>query len=251
MKNILIIGLGNMGQAIFAILKSTGKYEIFGCDRSDDPNQMIEKADVLIIAIKPQDFEAFYKSIKTDISEKLIISIMAGVSIGRLQKNLGATKVTRVMPNLPLRVSKAFAGWVCAKEVSQANKEITREILRELGEEIELEKEDLIDRITALSGSGPAYFYKLAESLEKMAQKYGFSDKQAAQIVRCTFIGAAELMAQTGLSPKELRAQITSKKGVTEAAITHLEACNFDKIVADALEANRSRSKELNLSKAE
>lgn len=237
---ICVIGMGNMGSAIFEALK--GKFEVSGCDVNDDVNEKVAGSDAVIIAVKPQNFEGLAASVNVKLP--IIISIMAGVSVKNIQKKLGVRAVVRVMPNLPLKVGAALSGWFCSKEVS--DKDFVREILECFGEEIEVSKESQIDAITALSGSGPAYYYFLNEALKNAALKYGFSEEQARKIVKTTFFGSAKLQEKENLKSCELREKITSKGGTTEAAISKLKDADFEKIIFEAVEAARKRAEELN-----
>ena len=245
MKKICIIGLGNMGQAVFGILKKK-KFNVSGFDRTKTVNGGKKNAQVFIIAVKPQDFETLAENLKNDVKNNLIISIMAGISIKKITAKLGTKNVIRVMPNLPLKVGKAFLGWTANKSVSRQDKNSASKIFNALGEEIEMSDESKIDAVTALSGSGPAYFYFLAELMEKAALEYGFSKIEAEKIAKATFLGSAFLMDKTGLSAKDLRAKVTSKKGTTEAAVNILLKKNFDKIFFSAVDAAYKRAKQLN-----
>lgn len=246
MKKICVIGLGNMGKAIFDILNKSGKFEVKGSDRGGDIKSMILWSNFFIIAVKPQDFEELAQSIFSDLRDKVAISIMAGVSIKRILKSLKIKKVVRVMPNLPLKVGKAFSGWICTKNISKEEKIVIKEILKLLGEEIEVDDEEKIDAITALSGSGPAYFYYLAEMIFNSALKYGFSLVEAKKIAKNTFIGSAYLAEKMDEDVKTLREKVTSKSGTTEAALKKLKEKKFDKIFNEAVFAAYKRAKELN-----
>lgn len=245
MNKICIIGLGNMGKSIFDILKKAG-FEVSGCDHEDNVTTCLKSCDAFVIAIKPQDFSKLGEELKIDLSEKLAISIMAGVSIGKIKKILGMKKVARVMPNLPLKVGKAFSGWTCSKEVSAVDKIFVKKILGCLGEEVYITAEDKINMITALSGSGPAYFFKLTELIQKNAEKFGFAKKDAEKIARQTFIGAAKLLEESGETAGALKEKVTSKGGTTEAALKMMNQAGLDKTVGDGIKAAYKRAKELN-----
>lgn len=245
MKKICVIGLGNMGQAVFDLLRKK-KFNVSGVDKTKIVNGGRKNAQIFIIAVKPQDFEALAGNLKDEVKKNLIISIMAGISIKKIITKLGAKNVVRVMPNLPLKIGKAFLGWIASKSVGRQDKSFISKILGSLGEEVEMENESQIDAVTALSGSGPAYFYFLTELVEKAALKYGFSKKTAEKIAKSTFLGSAFLMDACGFSAKDLRAKVTSKKGTTEAAINTLLKKKFDKIFGSAVDAAYKRAKQLN-----
>lgn len=246
MKKICIVGLGNMGQAIHLHLSAKKLYEIDGFDRDEAPDEHLASCDIIILAVKPQDFEKMCEKVSVGLSEKLVISIMAGVGVARIISGLKVSKVVRVMPNLPLRCGSALSGWFASGEISDLEKELVREILGSFGEEVEVENEDQIDKITALSGSGPAYYFHLNKLMRMKALEMGFSDDQARKIVRGTFLGAADLLKQGPECSEEFIKKVTSKGGTTEAALNHLEEKEFDKIFADAVEMAYKRAKELN-----
>lgn len=242
MKKICVIGLGNMGRPIFDALE--GYCEVVGCDKDDDLEEGLKDCDAFVLAVKPQIFGEVAEAINVDLSGKLAISIMAGVSIERIKEALKMESVVRVMPNLPLKVRKAMCGWICSDAVNEEQKAAVAEILQLFGEEIEVDDEAKIDEITALSGSGPAYFYFLTELLEEAAKKYGFSDEEAAKIANSTFVGAASLIGEE--DAKTLRERVTSKGGTTEAAINHLRSTDFGAAFHEAIEKARQRAEELN-----
>lgn len=246
MIKVCIVGLGNIGQPIFDALSSLSMFKVSGCKRADDPNKCIEKSEVLIIAVKPQSFKGLAQSISADLTGKSVISIMAGVSIDRIMAELNVKKVIRVMPNLPLKVGKSLSAFICSKAINQEEKFTIQSLLEVFGEVIEVDNEAKIDAITALSGTGPAYFCYLVEALQKAAKKYGFSDEEAKKIIKTTFFGTAELMSKENLEADDLRAKITSKGGTTKAAIEFLEKKKFEEIMIDAVTAARKRAEELN-----
>jgi len=246
MKKICIIGLGNMGNAMFGILSMSDKFKVSGCEKTDPINQYLEECDACIVAVKPQDFEVLCESISIDLSDKLVISIMAGVSIGRIEKCLKAKKIVRVMPNLPLRIQKSLSGWIANKNVTDNDKDFVRQVLSEFGAEVEVDKEEKINMITALSGSGPAYFFRLTEILAIAAKKYGFNEEEARKISENTFLGAAELLKSSKESATGLREKVTSKGGTTEAALRSMDSNSVEKIVLEGIEAARRRADELN-----
>ena len=240
------MGLGNMGNAIFGILSMSNDFDVRGCDRDDPLGIDLQWCDTCIIAVKPQDFGKLANDITADLSEKSIISIMAGVSIGKIEKLLNVKKVVRVMPNLALRVQKSLSGWIANKEISDEEKESVKKLLREFGAEVEVDNEDKINMVTALSGSGPAYFFRLAEILALYAKKHGFSEKEARKIAESTFFGAAELLKTSGEGPCVLKEKITSKGGTTAAAFKSMDENNVEEIVLKGIKAAHKRADELN-----
>jgi len=246
MKSLLVIGLGNMGSAIFEMLSKNKNVKVLGCEKEDDINKKLALVDSFIIAIKPQDFEDLCKSIKIDLSKKLVISIMAGISTDRIRRGLKAKKIVRVMPNLALKTGKSLSGWFANKEVSNDDKKFIKAMLEVFGEEVEVNKEDKINMITSLSGSGPAYFYRLTEIIKNKAKKMGFSEGEARKIADTTFLGAASVLEKTGLDSEELRRKVTSKKGTTEAALNSMKKSGLEKIINKGIDKAYKRAKELN-----
>lgn len=246
MKKLCIIGLGNMGQAINDALCSKKLFEINGCDKDDDVNEKIKDCEIVLIAVKPQSFDELASQISFDLSDKLIISIMAGVSVKKINERFKASRVVRVMPNLPLKVGEAFSGWYANENVTDEDKGDVKNILQSFGTEVEVDNEDKIDAITALSGSGPAYYYFLNKALSIKAMALGFSQEEAKKIVRGTFFGASKLLKESGEDSDTLIQKITSKGGTTEAALKYMEEKGANKIIQEAVEKAYKRAKELN-----
>jgi len=235
-----------MGKAIFDAIDSLSMFQAHGYDKGDDVNSGIEKADFVIIAVKPQSFPGLAQSIEVDLNYKMVISIMAGVSIENISEKLSAKRVVRVMPNLPLKVGHSLSAWCCNEKIEEDAKVTIKSILGVFGEEIEVDDESQIDVVTALAGSGPAYYYRLNQAVKRKAIALGFTEKKAKKIVRSTFLGAAKLFEEGELCSSELIEKISSKGGTTEAALGSLEEAEFDRIIGDAVQSAFDRAKELN-----
>lgn len=260
MNKIGIIGAGNMGSAFYkGIAKVIPEKSLYLCDKNKeklqeisnknictDVNVMLEQVDTVILAVKPQSFFDLINSLKTSLKDKFIISIMAGISIEKLQKMTGASKIVRAMPNLPIQVEKGVIGWTATKEITPTDKGFIHRIFSTLGNDIELKDESKIDAVTALSGSGPAYFFYLSEMISKKAQQLGFSREEARKIAERTFVGCATLLDQGNKTTREWRKAVTSKGGTTEAALKHLGKMKVDKHFYKAIDEAIKRSKELN-----
>lgn len=255
-----IIGAGNMGGAFFSgLLKHYSHEQIHICDRDEQKlketithnsftnlNDMVNGVDVLIFAVKPQSFDALIESLDKSIADKLIVSIMAGVSLEKLMSKTKSEKVVRAMPNLPVKTEKGLTGWIKSNAIENGDIAIVKTIFDSVGAQLEVEDENKLDEITALSGSGPAYFYYLTELIFDKAVEFGFDVEDARKISEQTFSGAASIFNHDSTPAKELKEAVTSKGGTTEAALNYLEENGFDKIFKDALEAAKNRSKELN-----
>jgi pyrroline-5-carboxylate reductase len=223
-----IIGAGNMGGAFFSgLLKHYSHEQIHIFDKNEEK---------LKATITHNSF----------IDDKLIISIMAGVSLAKLKEKTGSEKVVRAMPNLAVKSEKGLTGWIKSDAIENGDEAIVKTIFDSVGTQLEVEDESKLDEITALSGSGPAYFYYLTELLYDKAIEFGFDTEDARKISEQTFTGAASIFNHDSTSAKELKEAVTSKGGTTEAALRHLEENGFDKIFKDALEAAKNRSTELN-----
>lgn len=233
---IAIIGAGKMGTAIHKALE--GKFDVSLCGRGEGCD-----AEVVMFCVKPQDFAACVEGLGEDLSGRLVISIMAGVSLKTLAEKTGTTQVVRSMPNLPLQVGKGFTAWTATEAVKE--KEFVRGIFAAIGEEMEVDEESKLDSITALSGSGPGYFFYFCEVLEAKAREWGFSEEEARKIVRATFAGSAKLLETGEKSAEEWKLAVKSKGGTTEAGLNCLEAGGFEKLFKETLEAAKKRSQEL------
>ena len=258
-STIGIIGTGNMGSAFYYGLKKIFPSEVlFVADNHIEKlkqlktknifknfEEMLPKTDIIILAIKPQSFKEMDSEKLKLLEKKYVISIMAGISMKELAKRTGAKKIVRSMPNLPIQVQKGVIGWTGTRTLSIQDKSIVRKMFSALGENIELKNEKAIDAITALSGSGPAYFFYLTELLAEKAIQWGFNQKIAQQIATATLSGSAHFLKTSGKDPETLRKAVTSKGGTTEAALHYLTKNNFPKIFSKALEKAHQKSIEL------
>jgi len=171
---------------------------------------------------------------------------MAGITIGTLQNILGKnTAVVRVMPNLAAKVGKSMSVWVKSGQVSDTQSAAAKTILESIGTQLEMRNENMINAATAISGSGPAYVFYLAQLIENGAVDLGFSRKNARLLTEQTLIGCAELLKTTGKSAEDLRAAVTSKGGTTEAGLSVLEKDDLQNTVLKAIQAAFERAKQL------
>ena len=245
-----IIGAGVMGSILIDRLFNTrtlNKSQILVNQRSDDKKILVEQCQTLILAVKPQDFSALAEQlVQAGIkSSTLVISIMAGIDIKIIQKALNVKVVVRAMPNLPAKVGQGVTVWKASARVNQKQKIQVKKILQSLGKQIEVKQEKMIDLATAVSGSGPAYVFLFQELLTGAAQDLGLSQKLAKQLVAQTFWGALNLQRESGIDPKILREQVTSKGGTTAAALQVFKQKRISRVFKDALQAAYNRSQEL------
>ena len=213
-----------------------------------DAGKNMENADAIILAVKPQSFAELAKEIKNKIPKNaLVISIMAGQTVKNIENLLGAKKIIRTMPNLGARFGQSMTGWT-AKNISAEDKKFVEEILSFLGAQIYLKNEDMIDKVTAVSGSGPAFMFYFIEAYVDEAVKLGFSQKEAEMLVLQTLQASNTLLQERSQSARSLREQVTSKAGTTEAGLSVLMDGKLAKILGKTLEKAHKRAKELSKS---
>lgn len=210
------------------------------------PDAAMQSSDTLVLAVKPQDMRAALASLATAVRGKLVVSIAAGVTLEALSRWLGGhRKLVRCMPNTPALVGAGIAGLYALPEVSAEERKRAEAILRAVGEVVWLEDERLLDAVTAVSGSGPAYVFWFIEQLAASAVRLGLPRDAALQLALQTVLGAAKLAAASGKSPSDLRKDVTSKGGTTEAALRVFEEEGLAERLARALQAAARRSEEL------
>jgi pyrroline-5-carboxylate reductase len=209
---------------------------------------VVSHADILVLAIKPQVMKEVIQPLAPSIQKKksLVISIAAGVSETALSQWLGSnTAIVRCMPNVAAFVGSAATGMFANKNVSPLQRDLAETILRSVGITLWVNDEKLIDTIAALSGSGPAYFFSVMETLEKTAIKLGLEEEDAHLLTLQTALGAARLAMSTNETTSELRERVTSKGGITEKALAVLATHHTHDAFAKALEAAYDRSIEM------
>jgi len=257
-KNIIgIVGGGNMGEALIKGLY--GKQSVHVCETNPDrvrylkkkyPKIMlgdlsvVETASIVILSVKPQDMEVLLKAIPVG-KNRLFISIAAGLTTKFFEKHLGGkARVVRTMPNMPALINEAITGISAGKYASAADVKTAQGILNTIGQTM-IVKESMIDAITAVSGSGPAYVFLFVEQWMNAAIKLGFNQTQAKQLVYKTLLGSAHLLQQSEFEAGDLRVKVTSKGGTTQAALDVFAKSKFDQLMYKALLAANKRAKEL------
>jgi pyrroline-5-carboxylate reductase len=210
------------------------------------PDGRTAAADVLVLAVKPQDMRAALRTLPTPLSQKLVISIAAGVRVDALSRWLGGhRKLVRCMPNTPSLIGAGIAALYAIPEVNSAEKQQAEAILRAVGEVVWVEEERLLDPVTALSASGPAYVFWFIEQLAASGEKLGLEKQTSQKLAMQMVLGSAKLAAQSADPPGELRRQVTSKGGTTEAALKVFEQEKLGEKIMTALEAASRRGAEL------
>ena len=265
MNTIGFIGAGNMAEAIISGLIEKGVYRpesIYASDLSrprldymqqthnvqvcQDNSSVIEKADAVVLAVKPQMAVDVLKELAFP-SDKLLISIAAGLTISKITDALGNVPVIRVMPNTPALVGCGAAGIYC-NEKAKSLEPVAMKIFASIGEAVIVDSEDQIDTVTAISGSGPAYFFLMIEEMIKAGVELGMDEDLVAKLTIQTALGAAMLAkqaAKTGETPEQLRHKVTSPGGTTQAALKVFQEDQLGAIVLLAMTRAKERSKEL------
>jgi pyrroline-5-carboxylate reductase len=262
-KNLLFVGGGNMANAILGGLIQQGypKDKIFviepheptrialsqqwGINVHSSANPSLANVDLTIWAIKPQIFKEAAAQCLAFIHNSLHLSIAAGIPSSSIASWLGTERIVRAMPNTPALIGKGQTGLYARSGVTSAERSLVETILLPTGEVSWVSHEDLLDAVTAISGSGPAYVFFFIEAMIDAGIQMGLSADQAKQLSIGTFTGAAELARQSSDSPSVLRERVTSKGGTTFAAISSLQADAVDSLFKKALTAAQQRAKEL------
>ena len=266
MKKIGFIGAGNMAGALIKGLTASKRYrpqdmlvsdavptqlkkvhQAYQVEGLRDNRALVQTVQTIVLAVKPQIIDDVLAQIQPEVTkEKLFISIAAGVPLARLESGLGGTaRVVRVMPNTPALVGKGIAVIVRGKKAKPQDEQLTLALFRGVGDALAVKDEVLLDPVTGLSGSGPAYVYLFAEALIAGGIQEGLAPGVATRLALQTLEGAVAMLKETGKSPKELRDMVTSPGGTTLAGLSQLETHHFTAIVMAAVTAATRRSQEL------
>jgi pyrroline-5-carboxylate reductase len=263
---LAIIGLGNMGQAILGgILKSNilDADQIIAADKkfadsnfkledqfseitiTADNQKAVQEADYIILAVKPQIIKFVLEDIKKDAASKVIISIAAGIKTEMLAQYFGfKAKIIRVMPNTPALVAEGMSALYYSQSVEVDEKALVEKIFKALGETAEV-KEDEMDAVTGLSGSGPAFVYVFIEALADAGVLKGLDRKTALKLAAQTVKGGAEMVLNSGTHPAVLKDMVCSPAGTTIAGVAELENNAFRSALIKAVQKSAERSEEL------
>ncbi len=253
------IGAGNMA---FALIKAIKKAKLASSITVSDINkerlnfvkaqakitttrgnkEVLKSSDIIFLAVKPQVIDSVLNEIKD--TNKLIISIAAGVKLKHLENKLKKARVVRVMPNTPCLVGEMAAGFAVGKKCKDNDIKIVEELLNSAGKAFYL-KEELLDAVTGLSGSGPAFVARLIEAFVEAGKKQGLNKDIATELALQTFKGTAKLLQESGMTPEELIKIVSSPGGTTVAGREILESSNYKDIIIKTIEKATKRSKEL------
>ncbi|MBP2605162.1 pyrroline-5-carboxylate reductase [Acinetobacter calcoaceticus] len=260
--NICFIGGGNMAQALIGGLVSRGlpPTRITVSDPVEQIRQLlqekevhvtqdnvvaIQNADVVVLAVKPQVLATVLRPLKGLLSDKLVISIIAGAEIQTISNLIDSDRIVRVMPNTPALVQTGAHGIYANDVVGTSDRELTSQILAATGLTIWVNSEAQIDAVTAVSGSGPAYFFYLMESMIRAGKNLGLDEKVATALTLQTALGAAQMAITSSNTPSELRKNVTSPNGTTQAALEVFDRAQISQNIQSALAAAQKRSQEL------
>ena len=260
--NITFIGAGNMAQALIGGLIARGlpPTRITVSDPVEKVRQLLQEkdvhvtsdnvaaikdADIVLFAIKPQVLVNVLQPLHGLFKNKLVMSIVAGGEIATLSKLLGTDKIVRVMPNTPALVQTGAHGLYANEAVTTKDRELASQVLAATGLTIWVKSEAQIDAVTAVSGSGPAYFFYMMESMIRAGKNLGLDEKTATALTLQTALGAAQMAITSSNSPAELRKNVTSPNGTTQAALEVFDRAQISQNIQAALAAAQKRSQEL------
>jgi pyrroline-5-carboxylate reductase len=263
-KKIGVIGIGNMGTALIAGMLKAGvvrKDDLCASDISaqrcyyvsktygvkcfSDSKTLVLNSDIIIVAVEPKNVTVILESIGDELTHQLLISIVAGISINFLKKNLQKViPIIRCMPNNPCMVGESMTVLAPSPEVSQENLNAAEEIFSSVGRVLIL-SEHLLDAVTGLSGSGPAYIYLVIEGLIDGGLKVGLPEDVALILAAQTVLGAGKMILETKIPPVRLREMVTSPEGTTIEGLKELEKDNIKASFSRAVERATQRSREL------
>ena len=262
---VLIIGFGTMGKTyansfissrfikpadIYVLVKnSSSSNNDFGIPNSNFlivPNNKLEEFDIIILAVKPQDFNSLATTLKPFINpNQILFSVMAGVTISKISKLLNSDKIVRCMPNVPTQIGKGMTVFSASSFVDRKELFIIQNLINTTGKSIYVENEKLIDAATAISGSGPAYVFFFMNAMIKAAEALGFNASEAELLVNQTFMGSVDLQNSSALSNEAWINKVASKGGTTEQALKVFEENEVENAIVQAVKAANDRALEL------
>ncbi|MCU7246678.1 pyrroline-5-carboxylate reductase [Pseudomonas koreensis] len=261
---IAFIGAGNMAASLIGGLRAKGleAAQIRASDPGEetrarvsaehgiktfaDNAQAVDGADVVVLAVKPQAMKAVCEAIRPSLKpNQLVVSIAAGITCASMNAWLGAQPIVRCMPNTPALLRQGVSGLYATAQVTAEQRQQAEELLSAVGIALWLNEEQQLDAVTAVSGSGPAYFFLLIEAMTAAGVKLGLPKETAEQLTLQTALGAAHMAVSSDVDAAELRRRVTSPAGTTEAAIKSFQADGFEAVVEKALGAAAHRSAEM------
>jgi pyrroline-5-carboxylate reductase len=260
--NITFIGGGNMAQALIGglIARGLAPTRITVSDPVEQVRQLLQEkdvhvtddniaairdADIVLFAVKPQVLVQVLQPLHGLLDDKLVMSIVAGAEIATISSLLATNKVVRVMPNTPALVQTGAHGLYATDAVNAEDRELASQVLAATGLTLWVNTESQIDAVTAVSGSGPAYFFYMMESMIRAGKNLGLDEKTATALTLQTALGAAQMAITSANSPAQLRKNVTSPNGTTQAALEVFDRGQISQNIQAALAAAKTRSQEL------
>jgi pyrroline-5-carboxylate reductase len=261
---VLIVGYGNMGKTyansfissrfikpedIHVLVRNNFSAVDSNIPEANIFTQSSEKIsyfDIIIIAVKPQDFDYLAHSIKPYLKDnQIVFSVMAGITLSKLSTYLSCSKIVRSMPNIPTQIGMGMTVFTASASVDRKELFIIQNLINTTGKSVYVENEKLIDAATAISGSGPAYVFYFMQSMIKAAVDLGFNESEAELLVNQTFMGSVAIQNSYSLSNEEWIKKVASKGGTTESALQVFEKGNLEKTIVEAVKAANDRALEL------
>ncbi len=260
--SLVFVGGGNMAAAIIGGLRRKAAAEPILVVERDGARRIVLERDfavatqasidaalapssLVVIAVKPPEVREVCTALQALAGTRLLVSIAAGIPSAAIARWAGSECVVRAMPNTPALVGQGISGLYARAAVTPGQRAAASQVLQAVGEAVWLAEEAMLDAVTAISGSGPAYVFYFLEALQDAAQRMGMDPAQARQFCIRTFAGAAQLAQQSDEPIAVLRERVTSKGGTTAAALSHLRAANVAQAIAEAALAARDRSREM------
>jgi len=261
--NICFIGGGNMATALIGgLLKRdftaaqlrvveisadnrSRLQQEFGVHATAELAAGVSGSEVIVLAVKPQQLHEVAMQLVPLLSGQLLLSIAAGIRAADLARWLGTQNVVRAMPNTPALIQSGMTGLYALAGVSNAQREQAQSILMAVGETLWVQDEIMLDAVTGISGSGPAYVFYCIEAMQQAARELGFNADEARRLSIATFLGAAKLADASEDDVSVLRTRVTSKNGTTERALLSMEANNVKQHIITAAKAAATRAKEM------
>lgn len=265
MSKIVFIGGGNMASCLIGGMLANGfsKQDImvsepnkasrqrmastYGISTAADNNLAVSQADIVVLAVKPQVLGAVVSPLALALDHKpIVVSIAAGIPVNALQNWMGNDlKIVRAMPNTPAMVKTGATGLFASQTLSADQQSVIEKMFRAVGYACWVDKEAQIDAVTAVSGSGPAYFFLIYEAMQKIAQELGLDSTTSSQLTLHTALGAARLALASDKDPCALRKQVTSPGGTTQAAIESFQVQGLEDVFRTAMTSALDRAKEM------
>ncbi len=252
-----VIGYGNMGESFSKAIKEHAEIVVY--DVSEEKRQkalleglgvasslefLLESSDWLLLAVKPKDVEGVLREIRENIGNRLLISVVAGISLSKIEEFIGSSRIIRLMPNINALVGKATIACAFGRGVKEEEKESFKKVFSKAGSLYEIE-ESLFDAFTALAGSGPAFAFKFVHALALAGVREGFSYQLAKSIAIDMLLGSCELLKVMGGHPEDWVSKVASPGGTTIEGIKVLEERGFTGIIMECIQKTSEKAKRL------